>query len=123
MRLNEIVFAGRPPVDGYGPGGFRIAGAWREGALLLLPSGVHRIEGLTLAALAPLVAAGSEIELALVGLGAEGASSRPDLPPDLRKAIREAGPEVETMSTPSACRTYNVLLAENRRIAAALDPV
>lgn len=119
MRLNEIAFAGRPPVEGYGPGGFRVAGVWWEGSLVLLPSGIHRVGGITLAALAPLIDAGSEIDVVLMGRGAEIAP----LEPELHKAIRDAGPEVETMSTPSACRTYNVLLAENRRVAAVLAAV
>ena len=40
-----------------------------------------------------------------------------------RAALEAAGAGVELMSTPSACRTYNVLLAEGRRVAAALMPV
>ena len=42
------------------------------------------------------------------------------VPPALRQAVRAWGPVVEPMATPSACRTYNVLLAEGRRVAAAL---
>ena len=39
MRLNEMVFTDAVPVDGYGPGFFRISGEVHEGALLLLPGG------------------------------------------------------------------------------------
>ncbi len=42
------------------------------------------------------------------------------LPPALRQAVRAWGPVVEAMATPAACRTYNLLLAEGRRVAAAL---
>ncbi len=39
MRMTEIQIESQRPVDGYGPGGFRIDGDWREGSLILLPSG------------------------------------------------------------------------------------
>ncbi|MEL6220164.1 MAG: Mth938-like domain-containing protein, partial [Pseudomonadota bacterium] len=45
------------------------------------------------------------------------------LPADVRQAIEAAGIGVEVMSTPSACRTYNVLLSEGRRVACALTAV
>jgi uncharacterized protein (TIGR04206 family) len=41
-------------------------------------------------------------------------------PPELQRAIRAWGVVVEAMATPAACRTYDVLLAEGRRVAAAL---
>ena len=121
MRMNEITFASREPIDGYGPGGFRIGGDWREGSLLLLPSGVERMAGagLVAQAIAPIVAAAGQIDVVLVGQGAEIAP----LAPSLRKSMEEAGIGVEIMSTPSACRTYNVLLAEGRRVAAILIAV
>ena len=118
MRMREISFGGQRPVDGYGPGGFRIGGEWREGALLLMPGGVSPVEGgrLSDAAIAPLLAAAEEIDVVLVGQGAEIAP----LPRPIREAFEAAGIGVEVMSTPSACRTYNVLLAEDRRVAALL---
>ncbi len=113
MRLNEIEFGAQPPIDGYGPGGFRIAGDWYEGSLIILPGGIHRIDALTAGALLPLVSVAQDIDVVLVGQGAEIAA--PD--PAIRDAIEKAGPGVEFMSTSSACRTYNVLLAEDRRVA------
>ena len=56
------------------------------------------------------------IDILLVGTGARFAM----VPPALRQAVRAWGPVVGSMATPSACRTYNVLLAEGRRVAAAL---
>ncbi|MEM7178876.1 MAG: Mth938-like domain-containing protein [Pseudomonadota bacterium] len=113
MRLNEIEFGAQPPIDGYGPGGFRIAGDWYDGSLVVLPAGIHRIDALTADALSPLLSVANEIDVVLIGQGAEIAA--PD--PTIRDAIEEAGPGVEFMSTSSACRTYNVLLAEDRRVA------
>jgi uncharacterized protein len=54
-----------------------------------------------------------------VGTGAEMAH----LPPALRSALEGAGIGVEPMNTPAACRTYNVLLSEGRRVALAALPV
>ena len=55
-------------------------------------------------------------DILLVGPGAAFAL----FPPALREAIRAWGPVVEAMATPAACRTYNLLVAEERRVAAAL---
>jgi uncharacterized protein len=117
MRMTEIRMEGQRPVDGYGPGGFRIDGDWHEGSLVLLPAGVRPLDGPpTLESLAAVLAAAEELDVLLVGTGPEIAP----LPRPVRAALEAAGIGVETMSTPSACRTYNVLLTENRRVAAAL---
>ena len=54
-----------------------------------------------------------------VGTGAEIAH----VPGGLPGALEEAGIGVEAMASPAACRTYNVLLSEGRRVALALLPV
>jgi uncharacterized protein len=120
MRMNEISLAGRLPVDSYGPGGFRIDGDWQAGSLVLSPGGVHGFEApVDLEVLAPLVAQADGIDVVLIGQGAEIAP----LAASLRAALEAAGIGVEVMSTASACRTYNVLLAEDRRVAAVLVAV
>ena len=86
----------------------------RPGNLILAPSGVHdwgaEAGAMTAADFAAVIAAAAEIDVLLVGMGEEIAP----LPRAAREAIEEAGIGVEVMSTPSACRTYNVLLAEDR---------
>jgi len=117
MRLNEIRFSDQRPIDGYGPGGFRVGGEWHEGSLLLSPQGVVPIVmPLTAEALPPVLALAPEVDVVLVGQGADIAP----LPARLRILFEEAGIGVEIMATPPACRTYNVLLAEDRRVAAVL---
>lgn len=114
MRLNEIDFEGQqPPIDGYGPGGFRVAETWQEGDLLILPSGPVRFAGLTPEGITPVLDIGIDLDVVLIGMGAEIAP----LDPVLRASLEAAEIGVEIMSTPSACRTYNVLLAEDRRVA------
>ena len=124
MRMNEIVYEGRAPIDAYGAGGFRISGAQRPGSLLLLPEravgwGVREPGRIGPETLAPVLAAAAEIDVLLVGMGPEIAP----LPRPAREALEAAGLGVEAMATASACRTYNVLLAEGRRVAAALIAV
>ena len=120
MRMNEISLTGRLPVESYGPGGFRVGGAWHAGSLVLSPGGLHGFEApVDMETLAPLVAQAGEIDVVLIGQGAEIAP----LTAPLRAALEAAGIGVEIMSTASACRTYNVLLAEDRRVAAVLVAV
>ncbi len=117
MRLNEIVFTDAKPVDGYGPGFFRIGGTLIEGAVIAGPDGVQGWAGLTDAA--PLLALAGRVDVLFLGTGAEIAH----LPDDLREGLEQAGVAVEPMSSPAACRTYNVLLSEGRRVALAVLPV
>ncbi|MEM7719137.1 MAG: Mth938-like domain-containing protein [Pseudomonadota bacterium] len=114
MRLNEVSYSDALPVDGYGPGFFRIAGTAHEAPLAVLPSGVAPWGGLDDAA--PLLAAAGTIDVLLFGMGADIAH----LPPALRDALEAAGIGAEVMSSPQACRTYNVLLGEGRRVGLAV---
>ena len=117
MRLNEVTYSDAKPVEGYGPGFFRIGGAVIEGAMLVTPNGASAWAGWE--DLDPILALKDQIDVLFVGVGAEIAH----IPADFRNAVEAAGIGVEAMATPPACRTYNVLLGEGRRIAAALLPV
>jgi uncharacterized protein len=119
MELTVIAQPGRQVIERYSAGGFRISGAIYTGPVLVFPD--LTIEWVDAAAdfesLAPVLEHGG-IELLLLGLG------RRMLPvnPSLRAALRARGIAVEAMDTGAACRTYNVLLAEDRHVAAALLP-
>jgi uncharacterized protein len=117
MRLNEVVFTDAKPVDGYGPGFFRIGGEVFEGAIVALPTGVAPWGGFEDAK--TLLDAATDLDVFFVGTGADIAH----LPADLRATLEDAGIGVEVMSSPTACRTYNVLLSEGRRVGLALLPV
>ena len=117
MRLNEIVYTDALPVDGYGSGYFRIGGTRREGPVIAAPSGVRPWAGLE--DVDALLALAEEIDVLFLGMGAQVAHP----PEPLREALEAAGVGVETMASPAACRTYNVLLSEGRRIALAALPV
>ena len=117
MRLTEITYPDAKPIDGYGPGFFRVGGEVHQGALLILPSGTTPWAGLE--DTATLIAAAAAIDVLFVGTGPEVAP----LPPGFRAALEAAGIGVEIMASPTACRTYNVLLSEGRRVAVAVLPV
>jgi uncharacterized protein len=115
---------GRHQIDAYGNGGFRFGGMSHRGSILALPSGVRAwpialVSEIDLAALAPILAEASAIELLLLGTGPD-----PVLAGDrIRTALGEVGIRLDAMPTGAAARTYNVLLAEDRRVAAALIAV
>ena len=115
--LSEIAYTGPAPIDGYGPGFFRVGGTVHRGALAVLPGGTAPWGGL--GDPAPFLAVADQIDVLFVGTGPEIAP----LPAPFRAALEEAGIGVEPMNSPAACRSYNVCLAEGRRIAAALIPV
>lgn len=117
MRLNEVVYTDAKPVDGYGPGFFRIGGQVYEGAVVVLPTGIAPWGGFDDAA--TLLAAAEALDVLFVGTG----ETVVHIPAALRNALEAAGVGVEIMASPTACRTYNVLLSEGRRVGLALIPV
>jgi uncharacterized protein len=117
MRLTEISYDSAQPVEGYGPGFFRIGGQVLRGACLITPWDAGPWGGLDDVA-APLALAG-KIDVLFLGTGKEIAHA----PAGFRAALEAVGIGVEVMNSPAACRTYNVLLSEGRRIALAVLPV
>jgi uncharacterized protein len=108
----------------YGPGRFLISDReWRE-PVLVMPTAttawpVARADELSLAGVTAAIQAPNPAELLLVGCGARALF----IPPAVRSELKAAGLALEVMDTGAACRLYNVLLAEGRRIAAALVPL
>ncbi|MXN45744.1 hypothetical protein GR138_11120 [Shinella kummerowiae] len=124
IEIREAHFPGRAPIDAYGNGGFRFADMSHRGSILCLPSGIHgwdKDEGspLTLADIERVLDEAGDIEVLLVGTGKE---IRP-LPADIKAALRERKISSDPMSTGAAVRTFNVMLAESRAVAAALIAV
>ncbi len=108
-------------IDSYGNGGFRFAGMSHKGSVIAMPTGVQAwavssATRIDVASLTPVIVEVGRIDLLVLGTGEKA------LPPDapVARALRELGLTVEVMDTPSAARTYNVLLSEGRRVAAAL---
>jgi len=119
MKLHLARPAGRNLFSGYGAGYVAINGERYERNLIVLPDRivdweVARVEELSRAAFESL----SKLPIDVLVLGT-GSALRFPIPADLQ-VMAQAGIGVEVMDTPAACRTYNVLLSEDRRVAAAL---
>ncbi|MBB4302159.1 uncharacterized protein GGD81_001186 [Rhodobium orientis] len=117
-------FPGRAPIDAYGDGRFKFAEMAHTGSLLCLPSGIlpwpcSAPESFDAEAFSAVIAEAGEIDILLVGTGND---LRP-LAPGLKALFRSHAISADAMSTGAAVRTYNVLLAENRAVAAALIAV
>ncbi len=117
-------FPGRAPIDGYGQGGFRFAGMSHRGSLLIVPGGIYAWDvfspqEITEQSLARVFAQATEIDLLMIGSGRDPIA----LPATLRKRCKEAKISVDIQPTGGAASTYNVLLDEGRRVAAALIAV
>ncbi len=124
LEMHEAHFPGRAPIDAYGNGGFRFADMSHKGSILCLPSGIYAwnitaADDLVAKSFERVLQEAAEIEVLLVGTGIDLLP----LPQTLRTLIREHGIGSDPMSTGAAVRTYNVLLAETRAVAAALIAV
>ena len=122
MEVKTIpVPSGRPAIQSYGPDGFRISGTLHKGPILVLSDGVvewHTSLPLGLNGFAQAIEHRDDFDLLLIGCG-----NRPDgMEQGLAIGLRAKGLPCEAMGTGAACRTYNLLAAEGRRVAAALLP-
>ena len=122
MDLTPVPAAGRQIIERYAASGFRVSGIIYRGPVLVFPDltvawDAASASDVTWGTLAPVIEHGG-VEILLLGLG----RSTSAVPAPLRTALSTAGIALEVMNTGAACRTYNVLVAEDRRVAAALIP-
>jgi uncharacterized protein len=112
------------PIEAYGNGGFAFAEMSHRGSLLCLPDAiwawpVTKPEEIDKASLAPVFAAANGIDTLIIGTGTEVW-----LPSSaLREALRAVSVVLDAMQTGPAIRTYNIMMGERRRVAAALIAV
>ena len=117
MRLTEVSFGEARPVDGYGPGHWRVGGQVIEGAVIATATGARAWGGFD--DMGPLLALAGTADVLFLGTGRHVA-----YPPEgFREALEAVGLAVEAMDSAAAARTYNVLLSEGRRVVAALLPM
>ena len=116
---------GRHLIDAYGAGGFRFAGMSHVGSILATPLGLRAVAALTPAEInaslleplfSELAAHPRSIEFLIIGTGERMAR----LSDSLRARLRQAKLQTDAMATGPAARVYNVMLNENRRVAALL---
>ena len=122
--IEQAFFPGRAPIDAYGGGGFRFAEMSHRGSLLLLPSGIY---AWTISSMDKIREADFEVvfreagDIGFLLLGTGAVQIFPD--PQIRAAFASRNLGLDAMDTGAACRTYNILLAEGRDVAAALIAV
>ena len=124
MEIKPVEPGGLQLIQSYGGGGFRVSEVRHAGSVLVFPERTLAWEldafaNLTAEHLGPVISAPEDLGLLLMGAGTELAV----LPPELADLIRDAGLAFEVMNTGAACRTFNVLLSGERRVAAALIAV
>ena len=117
----QIGVGGREAIGAYGEHGFEISGWVWPGSVLVLPAGVVEwpvadVATLTVDHFEAVFEVTPPVELVLLGCGHASAL----IGRELREAVRRRGVVLEAMGTGAACRTYNLLIAEDRRVAAAL---
>ena len=121
--VTPVIPSGRNVIETYGEMRFHISGVRFETPIIVLPEAiidwsVSTWEDITEESFQPLLST-NLADVVLLGCG-----TKAKLPSsELRRQFREAGMVIEPMDTGAACRTYNVLMAEDRRVAAALMPV
>jgi uncharacterized protein len=112
------------PIEAYGKGGFAFAGMSHRGSLLCLPDAiwawhVTTPEEIDKASLAQVFEAANVIDTLIIGTG----TGLWLAPSELRQALRKVTIVLDTMLTGPAIRTYNIMIGERRRVAAALIAV
>ena len=124
MELTPLVPAGRQVIERYGETGFRVAGLIYRGSVLVFPDrtllwAAVSASDITWESLAPVIEHGG-VQILLLGLGRAMGGAIPNA---LRNTLHAAGIVLEPMNSGAACRTFNVLVAEDRHVAAALLPL
>ncbi len=122
MDITPLVPQGRQIVQSYAEGRFRVSGDVYEGPVIVFID--RTVQWNVPANLADLTPdhfsefATDELDVILVGCG----KTMRSMPFALRQSLKERGITIDFMDTGAACRTYNVLMTEGRRVAAALLP-
>lgn len=120
MDVTPLISHNAQVIQSYAGGVFKVSGEIYEGPVLITASktvlwdvqSLETLSGLDFEALS------EDVDVVLLGTGKTMAI----IPPKLRSEIKELGLSIDSMDTSAACRTYNVLMAEGRRVACALFP-
>lgn len=124
IEVSTMVAEGSKMVTSYGDGLFRLGEETITGSILMFPEAVYSwnvssADDITVESFAPIIEAADTVEILLLGMG----NRLTRVPMEWRHALKEHGIVIEPMDTGAACRTYNVLLSEGRRVAAAIIAV
>ncbi len=127
MDVTPLVRKGQQIIQSYAGGTFKVSGVSYDGPIIVMPDGCQvgnisqdtSLDDLSVNDFQPLIDNANEIDVVLLGCG----STMAFISPTLRNDLKQPGVSVDVMDTGAACRTYNVLMAEGRRIVCALLPV
>lgn len=123
LDISPLIPTGRQVIQSYRAGIFRISQVDYAGPVIVLPErtltwAAPAFGDLNAAHFDPIREAGIEVQVLLLGCG-----NKMLLPSSsLRQAMKTLGIVIEAMDTGAACRTFNVLMGEDRKVAAALLP-
>ncbi len=126
MDVTPLIRSDQQVIQSYAGGVFKVSGKVYNEAIVVMPDetslwdvdGAESVESLDIKHFEPLIKKSRAIDVVLLGSGAHMAF----LPRNLKNALKETGISVDIMDTGAACRTYNVLMAEGRRVACVLLP-
>jgi uncharacterized protein len=125
MDVTPLIREGQQIIQSYAAGTFRVSGVSYEDALLVYPSQTimwqtapKTIADMQVSNFTGLLKQASEIDVLLFGTG----EKMQFINPKLRQELSAQGLPMDVMDTGAACRTYNVLMAEGRRVVAILMP-
>jgi uncharacterized protein len=124
LDITPSIPLGRQIIQSYGDYRFKISDKIYETPILVFPDeiipwAVNSIDDLSTTSIRAVIEAKPSVEIFLVGCG----TSIRLIQPAIRDELKVAGIAIESMDTGAACRTFNVLTTEDRRVAAALIPV
>lgn len=123
MDITPLISSQNMVIQSYGKNGFKISGTQFDTPVLVLPTSTVPLSPSSFAqinesALNDIAQYQDEIDLLIIGCGEHAAPASQDL----RDSLKKLDINVETMTTGAACRSFNVLLGDGRRIAALLYP-
>lgn len=107
--ITPLIKSNQMVIQSYGAQGFRISGTQHATNVIVLPDRVIAWDGEDFS---PLIAIKGDIDLVILGTGKTVKL--------LKKEMKPEGLHFDVMDTGAACRAYNALMADGRRIAAAL---
>ena len=124
MQLQHVAFSGQHLIEAYGEGGFRLSDGRHEGSVLLLPEGVETFSPRSMkevdrASLAAVAQQSDDIDIFILGSGQKQIFASAEL----QKYFIQHNIALEVMDSGAACRTYNILVSEGRKVAAAIIAV
>lgn len=125
MDVTPRISADSKVIQSYKNSQFKVSGDVYQGGVLVFPDDVRpwtthkNVADLDLSDLQVIIDAKADFEVLLLGTGNDFAF----LPPELSAYLKQQGISAECMNTGAACRTFNVLLSEGRKVCAAMLPI